>query len=140
MAPPLSGLLETCLYVDDMDRAKDFYIRLFGLSPLFEEDRITVFRLEDGTVLILFLRGGTLEPVEIPGQGTIPPHDGHGALHFALAIPDGAVGQWREHMERLGIAIESEVAWSKGRGHSLYFRDPDGHCGELASRALWARS
>ena len=81
-----------------------------------------------------------LEPVEVPGAGMIPPHDGSGPLHFALAIPDGTQDAWRRHLGDLGVLVESEVAWSKGRGHSLYFRDPDGHCGEMATRGLWERT
>ncbi len=139
MAPPLAGLLETCLYVDDMERSRDFYRRVLGLSALFTEDRITVFRMADGTVLILFARGSTLEAVTTPG-GTIPPHDGRGPIHFALAIPDGSLDTWRDHLMACGVLIESEVTWSKGRGNSLYFRDPDGHAAELATRELWTRS
>ncbi|MCC4299238.1 VOC family protein [Aurantimonas coralicida] len=139
MTPPLSGLLETCLYVDDMARSKAFYAALLGIEPLFEEERICVFRLPDGTVLILFARGSTLEPVATP-DGTIPPHDGQGPIHFALGIPPGSVDEWRRHLEACGVAIESEVQWSRGRGHSLYFRDPDGHAAELAPRELWSRS
>ena len=138
-APSLSGLLETCLYVDEMERSRAFYRRLLGIEPLFQEDRITVFRLADGSVLILFARGSTLEPVETPG-GMIPPHDGSGSIHFALGIPEGFEDAWRAHMTALEIAVESEVVWSKGRGHSLYFRDPDGHAGELATRGLWSRT
>ena len=139
MTPPLSGLLETCLYVDDMARSKAFYAALLGIEPLFEEERICVFRLPDGTVLILFARGSTLEPVATP-DGTIPPHDGQGPIHFALGIPPGSVDEWRRHLEACGVAVESEVQWSRGRGHSLYFRDPDGHAAELATRELWSRS
>lgn len=139
MTPPLSGLLETCLYVDDMARSKAFYAALLGIKPLFEEERICVFRLPDGTVLILFARGSTLEPVATP-DGTIPPHDGQGPIHFALGIPPGSVDEWRRHLEACGVAVESEVQWSRGRGHSLYFRDPDGHAAELATRELWSRS
>jgi len=139
MTPPLSGLLETCLYVDDMARSKAFYAAVLGIEPLFEEERICVFRLPDGTVLILFARGSTLEPVVTP-DGTIPPHDGHGPIHFALGIPSGSVDEWRRHLEACGVAVESEVQWSRGRGHSLYFRDPDGHAAELATRELWSRS
>ena len=139
MTPPLSGLLETCLYVDDMARSKAFYAALLGIKPLFEEERICVFRLPDGTVLILFARGSTLEPVAT-SDGTIPPHDGQGPIHFALGIPPGSVDEWRRHLEACGVAVESEVQWSRGRGHSLYFRDPDGHAAELATRELWSRS
>jgi catechol 2,3-dioxygenase-like lactoylglutathione lyase family enzyme len=139
MTPLLSGLLETCLYVDDMARSKAFYAALLGIKPLFEEERICVFRLPDGTVLILFARGSTLEPVAT-SDGTIPPHDGQGPIHFALGIPPGSVDEWRRHLEACGVAVESEVQWSRGRGHSLYFRDPDGHAAELATRELWSRS
>ena len=139
MAPTLTGLMETCLYVDDMERARAFYRRLLGLDPLFAEERITVFRLPDASALILFARGATLEAVETPG-GSIPPHDGQGPSHVALGIAESDVDAWRAHLIACGIAIESEVAWSAERGHSLYFRDPDGHAGELVTRGLWARS
>ncbi|MEX6507944.1 VOC family protein [Jiella sp. M17.18] len=139
MAPAVSGLLEMCLYVDDMEASRAFYRRLLGFDPLFSDDRITVFRLPDGSALILFARGGTLEPVETPG-GTIPPHDGSGPNHFALGIAEDQVDAWRAHLRACGVPVESEVAWSNGRGHSLYFRDPDGHAGELVTRDLWARS
>ena len=138
MAPPLSGLLETCLYVEDMARARRFYREVLGLDALLEEERITVFRMPDDTVLILFARGSTLEPVQTPG-GIIPPHDGSGPAHFALAIPPDSVDAWRRHLGDCNVEIESEIAWPKGRGHSLYFRDPDGHAAELASRNLWVR-
>ena len=36
-----------------------------------------------------------------------------------------------------GIAIEGRTDWSRG-GHSIYFRDPDGHLLELATPGLWA--
>lgn len=138
MAPPLSGLLETCLYVDDMDRAKLFYREVLGLQTLLEEERITVFRMPDDTVLILFSRGSTLEAVETP-FGTIPPHDGSGPVHFALGIPADSLDAWRHHLHDCGVAIESEIVWPKGRGQSIYFRDPDGHAAELATRTLWVR-
>ncbi|NDV88658.1 glyoxalase [Aurantimonas aggregata] len=138
MAPPLSGLLETCLYVEDMERAKRFYREVLGLATLLEEERITVFRMPDNTVLILFSRGSTLEPVETPG-GMIPPHDGGGPAHFAIGIPVDSVDAWRRHLRDCEVEIESEIAWPKGRGHSLYFRDPDGHAAELATRELWVR-
>ena len=35
-----------------------------------------------------------------------------------------------------GIAIEGRTDWSRG-GHSIYFRDPDGHLLELATPGLW---
>ena len=36
-APPLTGVLETALYVADVDRAAGFYQRLFGSRVLLDE-------------------------------------------------------------------------------------------------------
>jgi catechol 2,3-dioxygenase-like lactoylglutathione lyase family enzyme len=86
-------------------------------------------------VLLLFKRGATLEPVQLPG-GVLPPHDGAGQLHFAFAIRATDLASWRERLEAQGVIIESEVAWPRG-GRSLYFRDPDYHLVELATPGVW---
>jgi catechol 2,3-dioxygenase-like lactoylglutathione lyase family enzyme len=133
--PALRRILETCLYVADMARARRFYEDVMGLAPHFAEDRITGYRLGD-SMLLLFKAQGTLEPVETPG-GTIPPHDGSGPAHFAFAIAAGEADAWREHLARHGVALESTVHWRKDNADSLYFRDPDGHLVELATPGLW---
>ena len=87
-------------------------------------------------MLLLFRRGATLETVHMPG-GTIPPHDGHGPLHMAFAVAADEMPQWEQRLREQGIAIEGRTEWSRG-GHSIYFRDPDGHLLELATPGLWA--
>lgn len=71
----------------------------------------------------------------MPG-GVIPPHDGAGQLHFALAIAYEDLEEWRDILEQKDIAVESEVN-PRGGGHSLYLRDPDGNLVELATPGLW---
>lgn len=134
-APGLTGVLETAVYVDDMARARAFYEGVIGLSPMVADDRIAAYPIGPASVFLLFLRGATVEPVDLPG-GAIPPHDGAGPLHFAFAIAAETVEPWRRHLADAGVAIESEVAWPRG-GTSLYVRDPDGHLVELASPGLW---
>lgn len=134
-APPLSGVLETGLYVDDLARARSFYEDVLGLKPMIADARFCAYGVASGSVLLLFLRGATLEPVRMP-DGIIPPHDGHGPLHYALAIPADSLEKWTVHLEKRGVAIESRVEW-KGGGASLYFRDPDNHLVELATPGLW---
>jgi catechol 2,3-dioxygenase-like lactoylglutathione lyase family enzyme len=134
-APRISGVLETCLYVDDLARARAFYDRVFALPVMFEDERLVVYDAGPASALLLFRRGGTLEAVHLPG-GAIPPHDGQGPLHFALAIPADQLEAWRAHLSAEGVAIESEVVWPGG-GVSLYFRDPDGHLAELGTPGLW---
>ncbi|MFK8251625.1 VOC family protein [Ancylobacter terrae] len=134
-APPISGVLETGLYVDDLGRARAFYEGVLGLKAMVADARFVGYDAGPASVLLLFTRGATLAPVAMPG-GTIPPHDGHGPLHFALAIPAGSLAAWLDHLAAKGVAIEGRVDW-KGGGTSLYFRDPDGHLVELATPGLW---
>jgi catechol 2,3-dioxygenase-like lactoylglutathione lyase family enzyme len=134
-APRIDAVLETVLYVDDLDRAAGFYGDVLGLAPLHEDARMRAFDVGGRGTLLLFPRGGTRAPLETPG-GTIPPHDGAGPLHIAFSVPAGSLAAWRDRLRASGIAIESEVRWPRG-GTSLYFRDADGHCLELATPGLW---
>jgi catechol 2,3-dioxygenase-like lactoylglutathione lyase family enzyme len=84
--------------------------------------------------LLLFKLGGSTSGEATPG-GFIPPHDGRGQLHLAFGIEPGEVEGWREKLRLKGVEIESEV--NANGGHSIYFRDPDGHCLELGTAQLW---
>ncbi|MDO9707414.1 VOC family protein [Paracraurococcus lichenis] len=134
-APPLAGVLETALYVDDMARARAFYEGAMGLSPMFADERLTAYPVGGRSALLLFLRGSTVETVHLPG-GTIPPHDGHGPVHCALAVAAADLPGWEARLAAQGIAIEGRTHWPRG-SISLYFRDPDGHLMELATPGLW---
>ena len=136
-APPdLGGVLETALYVADLERSIAFYRRVFGWRPLVHDERMAALNVVGRQVLLLFRRGGSVTPSVLPG-GTIPPHDGAGQLHVAFAIPAEALDPWRERLGAENVAIESEVQFEAG-GRSLYFRDPDGHLLELATPGLWS--
>jgi catechol-2,3-dioxygenase len=132
----LRSVIETSLYVDDLDRAARFYEDVLGLVALTADQRFRAYSVGGKSVLLLFRRGATLETVKMPG-GTIPPHDGHGPLHIAFAIPTGDLGEWEKRLAGHSVAIEGRTDWSRG-GHSIYFRDPDGHLLELATPGLWS--
>ncbi len=133
--PRVSGVLETSLYVEDLDRARDFYQRLFGFELFMGDSRMCALGVPGEQVLLLFRHGMTDKPAPAPG-GFIPPHHGRGALHLCFAIPYGELAAWDAHLAHSGIEIESRVSWPNG-GYSLYFRDPDGHSLEVATPGLW---
>ena len=133
--PRLSRLLETSLYVGDLDVSRDFYQRVLGLEVLGQEERMCALAVPGDGLLLLFRRGGSVRPCEVPG-GTIPPHDGRGTLHLCFAMPLAELDAWRRHLIAFGVDIESEVRQAFD-GHSLYFRDPDGHSLEVATPGLW---
>lgn len=135
--PPIPRLLETAIYVADVRASRDWYARVFGLTPLNpdHDERLCPMGLPGAQVLLIFLKGGTTDAVHLPG-GTIPPHDASGRIHLAFAIDAAQLEPWRVRLATLDIRVEGEVKWDRG-GTSLYFRDPDGHLVELATPGLW---
>jgi catechol 2,3-dioxygenase-like lactoylglutathione lyase family enzyme len=134
--PRVSGVLETSLYVEDLDRSQAFYQRLFGFELLVREEALSALGVPGSQVLLLFQRESRDKPIPLPNGDFIPPHGGEGELHLCFAIPFGELAAWESHLQREAIAIESRARWPRG-GTSLYFRDPDRHLIELATPGLW---
>lgn len=133
--PSVRRVLETVLYVEDLDRAGAFYEKLLGLAPVVSTDGFRALDAGGGSVLLLFERGSAADGAETDG-GWIPPHDGRGRTHVAFAIGADDVAGWIERLEASGSSIESRVRWPRG-GESVYIRDPDGHSVELATPGIW---
>lgn len=132
--PTIDRVLETSLYVDDLDRAAKFYEELLELRPLYADPRMRAYAVGP-TVLLLFARGQSSTEIRLP-EGNIPAHDGHGPLHTAFAISAGELDAWERRLVDRGIEVEGRMRWPRG-GRSIYFRDPDGHLLEFATPGLW---
>ncbi len=133
--PSVNGVLETALYVADLERSVRFYRDRFGFDVLTADEHLCALHVTGQQVLLLFRKGLSDEPSVLPG-GVIPGHDGSGRLHLAFAIAAAGLPAWEERLRGQGIDIESTVTWPRG-GTSLYFRDPDGHLLELATPGVW---
>ncbi len=133
--PPLRRVLETGLYVADLDRSAAFYEGVLGLRPMRADARFIAYAVGD-TVLLLFRHGTAEAALALPFGGEIPPHGAQGRAHFAFAVAADDISAWRAHLAASKVPIEGEVHWPKG-SVSLYFRDPDGHLAEIASPGLW---
>ena len=134
--PRISQQIETALYVEDLDRSAAFYQLVLGFEPLLRDSRMAALAVPGGSVLLLFRRGDSTQPSQVPG-GVIPGHDGRGTLHLAFGMPLAELGAWERHLSEQGVELESRVTQAFG-GTSLYFRDPDGHSVEVATPGLWA--
>jgi catechol 2,3-dioxygenase-like lactoylglutathione lyase family enzyme len=134
--PSIQRILETALYVQDLEESTRFYADVLGLGLISRGDRLVAMDAGRGTVLLLFRAGATAEGSTFPG-GWIPPHDARGPAHFAFAIAAEDYDGWWQRLSRAGVEIESEVAWDRG-GRSLYLRDPEGHSVELATPGVWS--
>ena len=135
LSPRVDKILETSLYVDDLQRAVEFYRQLFGFELLFADERMCALDVSSAQVLLLFARGASTEPTAVAG-GTIPGHDARGPQHLAFSIPGSALESWRSKLEQEGVRVDSEVGWPRG-GSSVYFSDPDGHVIELVTPGCW---
>jgi catechol 2,3-dioxygenase-like lactoylglutathione lyase family enzyme len=133
--PPVTHLLESSLYVSDLDRSVAFYQRLFGFNAFVRDGRMCALGVPGAQVLLLFRRGASAAPSPTRG-GVIPGHDGAGTLHLCFAIAEAELPAWERHLVEAGIPRESRVDWPSG-SVSLYFRDPDRHLVELATPRLW---
>jgi len=129
------AILETVLYVDDLDRTSAFYERVLNLEPVHADDRMRVLRVSAQNFLLIFQTGATRDPIEVPG-GRIPPHDGTCGMHVAFAVARRDRAAWLNRLQAHGIAVEGVVNWPSGAS-SYYFRDPAGNLVELATPDLW---
>jgi len=131
----ITGVLESSIYVDDVPRSAEFYRRIFGFERLEGDNRFCALSVAGRQVFLIFKKGGTLQPMPLPG-GVLPPHDGSGQTHFAFSVPAADLAAWEERLAQNAVAIESRISWPRG-GHSVYFRDPDGHLVELITPGCW---
>ena len=44
--PPVSGILETSIYAEDLDRVAQFYEELFGWKAMFNDSRLRAYAIE----------------------------------------------------------------------------------------------
>ncbi|OHV10886.1 VOC family protein [Kushneria phosphatilytica] len=130
------GIIETVLYTGDMTASRTFFESVMGLEPHNSDERFTAYPVGH-SMLLIFQQGQTDETVRLPeGMGTIPPHNGGGEQHIALAVGADTLPAWETRLAEHGIAIEGRTHWPPG-GESIYFRDPDHHLIELVTPGLW---
>lgn len=131
-----SAILESALYVTDLDAAEAFYRDVIGLERIAKVDSRHVFFRCGGGILLLFNAEATLHAPPPEAKLPVPPHGavGHGHLCFAATAKE--IEGWKAALVQKGIAIEADFEWPSG-GRSIYFRDPSGNSIEFAEPRIW---
>ncbi|MDT8305018.1 MAG: VOC family protein [Anaerolineae bacterium] len=133
----VQGVAEAVLYVDDLAAATAFYRDVLGLPVTLTFSDTSFLQAGPHSSLILFDR----EQLRVR-RSAIPHHGTVGPGHVALSMEYDCVDEWRQRLQRHGIAIEHEQRWPQGT-YSLYFRDPAGNSVELIDDRhypqLWER-
>ncbi|MDI7864752.1 VOC family protein [Rhizobiaceae bacterium n13] len=135
MPAPLEGILETAIYVDDLDRAEGFYSNLLGLEMVARAgNRHVFFRCGPG-ILLIFNAEETVKPPHA-GSLPVPPHGTTGKGHVCFRVAAENLDAMVSRLMSADVAIEADFRWPNG-ARSIYFRDPAGNSLECAEPALW---
>ena len=126
---PVQVTLDHCVvHVSDWERSNAFYRTVLG-AEVVPVGGGFAYRFGEAQ---LNLHGPGLNPTPV-ARLPVPP--GGSDLCFAWR---GPVEEAKAHLERYGVPVELgpvERFGAKGRGRSIYFRDPDGSLLELISYA-----
>lgn len=132
----ISGILETCLYAENLNEAKLFYSVFPGIEFISEETgRHVFFKCGDAMLLIFNPNHTSIKQTQI-NNSSIPLHGAKGEGHIAFSMNEKDLDEWREFLSDNRIPVESEVTWPND-SVSLYFRDPAGNSLELVSPKIW---
>jgi catechol 2,3-dioxygenase-like lactoylglutathione lyase family enzyme len=130
------AILETALYVDDLERAETFYGGVLGLELITRlAGRHAFFRCGDG-VLLLFNAEATRIPFNDPAM-PVPTHGSTGAGHVCFRASSDEIDEWKVHLGNNGFAIEADFLWPGSGARSIYFRDPSGNSLEFGEPKIW---
>lgn len=131
-----SAILETALYVTDLDASETFYGEVIGLERIAKVDgRHVFFRCGQG-VLLLFNAEATQHAPPPDARLPVPPHGSAGQGHLCFAATADEIAVWKTALTRRGIAVDADFEWPAG-GRSIYVRDPSGNSIEFAEPRIW---
>ena len=126
------SIKETCIYVKDLERTKDFYFSKLGLPLISLVRNRHVFFRAGNSVLLCFIASETEKEKELP------PHGAYGVIHFAFEVSKEEYASALTEIKGSGIKILHEHLWNNNI-RSFYFHDPDGHLVEIIEQGLWKR-
>jgi catechol 2,3-dioxygenase-like lactoylglutathione lyase family enzyme len=126
----LRRVLESVLYVDDLEAASLFYRGILGLELHSHQPGVYLFFRLDDAMLLLFDPSGSRQ------NSGVPQHGADGPGHLCFAVAEAELDPWRDRLAQSGVPIEAELEWPRG-GRSLYFRDPAGNSLEFATPRIW---
>ncbi|MDQ0455382.1 VOC family protein [Rhizobium paknamense] len=135
MALPLEAVLETAIYVDDIDAAEGFYGGLLGFEKILREAERHVFYRCGPGVLLVFNPAETVKPAP-QGALPVPPHGARGPGHVCFRVAAAEIEGVKARLLEAGVEIEADFFWPNS-ARSIYFRDPAGNSLECAEARLW---
>jgi catechol 2,3-dioxygenase-like lactoylglutathione lyase family enzyme len=114
------------LFVEDLAASKQFYLDVFGLPVVYEDDNSTVFRF--GATLINLLK--VAEAKELIGPAPVGGPDAGSRMQFTLEVDD--VDAMCAELATRGVKLLNGPIDRPWGIRTACFMDPGGHIWEIA--------
>jgi catechol 2,3-dioxygenase-like lactoylglutathione lyase family enzyme len=116
------------MFVDDPKRSKEFYERVFEVSPVFEDENSVAFEFEKLIVNLLAERAAPelIEPTPVAGRET--------GERFQLTIWVEDADAVVEQLRSAGVELLNGPIDRPWGLRTAAFADPDGHVWEVAAK------
>jgi catechol 2,3-dioxygenase-like lactoylglutathione lyase family enzyme len=121
-----SGIAAITLFVEDLEAAKAFYDRAFGLPIFFEDSDSAVYNF--GNALINLLKVAEAPSLVAPAKVATP--DGGSRVQFTIDVDD--VDAMATELEKRGITLLNGPTDRPWGVRTASFQDPGGHIWEIA--------
>src|SRR5687768_3773584 len=108
MSGGVNDILETCLYVSDLEIAERFYSQVLGLTLYSKVAGRHLFFRCGSRMLLLF------NPAASSLKGDVPSHGATGPGHVAFAIGEDEIEPWKARLAAHKVVVELEYAWPGG--------------------------
>ena len=114
------------LFVEDLEKAKHFYQKVFGLPVVFEDDNSAVFKI--GDTLINLLK--TTAAGELVEPATVASHEAGSRMVFTIHVDD--VDAMCTELTARGVELLNGPIDRPWGVRTASFKDPGGHIWEIA--------
>ena len=114
------------LFVEDLDTAKQFYVKVFGLPVVYEDDNSAVFSF--GTTLVNLLKITAAD--ELIGPAKVASREAGSRLVFTIQVDD--VDAMCAELTARGVELLNGPMDRPWGIRTASFSDPGGHIWEIA--------
>jgi catechol 2,3-dioxygenase-like lactoylglutathione lyase family enzyme len=120
------GIAAITLFVEDLEAAKTFYLEVFGLPVVFEDDNSAVFEFGDTLINLLKTEAapGLIEPAAVASR------EAGARLQFTIAVDD--VDAMCAELASRGVELLNGPMDRPWGIRTASFTDPGGHIWEIA--------
>jgi len=128
MNTSLTSVAAITMFVEDTQRTRAFYERVFELSPIHEDENAVAFRFENMVVNLL----KTPAAHELIGPATVAAPDAGSRFQLTIGVDD--TDAVCEELAARGVDLLNGPMDREWGLRTAAFADPDGHIWEVAAK------